>query len=48
VWVGARAVIFPGVTVGRDSVIGIGSIVTRDVPPRTLVAGSPARVVRTL
>lgn len=47
VWVGARAVILPGVTIGDHAVIGAGSIVSADVPPRSVVAGTPARVVRT-
>jgi acetyltransferase-like isoleucine patch superfamily enzyme len=46
VWVGSRAIILKGVTVGDDAVIAAGSVVTRDVPPRTIVAGVPARVVR--
>lgn len=48
VWVGARAVILKGVTVGDGAVIAAGSVVTRDVPANTLVAGQPARVVREL
>ena len=48
VWLGARVVVLPGVTIGDDSVIAAGSIVTSDVPPRSLAAGSPARLVRTL
>lgn len=48
VWVGAGATVLQGVTIGRDAVVGAGAVVTRDVPPRTLVAGSPARVVREL
>ncbi|GAA1524582.1 sugar O-acetyltransferase [Kribbella lupini] len=48
VWIGASAMVLQGVTVGEDSVIGAGAVVTRDVPPRMLVVGSPARVVRTL
>ena len=47
-WVAARAMVLPGVTVGSRSVVAAGSIVTRDVPDDTLVAGSPAVVVRTL
>lgn len=47
VWIGARAVILPGVTIGDHSVVGAGSIVSSDVPARTVVAGAPARVVRT-
>lgn len=48
VWLGARSVILRGVTIGDHSVVGAGSVVTRDVPPYTLVAGSPARVVKSL
>jgi len=48
VWIGARAVILKGVRIGHDSVVGAGSIVTRSVPPRTVVAGQPARVIRSL
>ena len=47
VWLGARVIVLPGVRMGAGSVAAAGSVVTRDVPPRTLVAGSPARVVRT-
>jgi len=46
VWVGARAIILRGVTVRRGSVIGAGAVVTRDVPPYSVVAGCPARVLR--
>lgn len=45
-WVGAGAIILPGVVVGENSVVGAGSVVTRSVPPRTLVAGNPAGVIR--
>ncbi len=48
VWVGAAAVILPGVTIGRRSIIGAGSVVTRDVPPFTIVAGNPARAIGTV
>ncbi|HET6293321.1 MAG TPA: sugar O-acetyltransferase [Kribbella sp.] len=48
VWIGARAMILQGVTVGEDSVIGAGAIVTSDIPPSTLAVGVPAKVVRHL
>jgi len=48
VWVGMHAVILKGVTVGARSVVAAGSIVTHDVPPDTVVAGNPARVIRRL
>ena len=48
VWVGAGAIILPGVTVGENSVVGAGAVVTHDVPPNTVVAGNPARVIKTI
>lgn len=45
--VGARSIVMPGVAVGDHSVIAAGAIVTRDVPPRSIVAGNPARIIRT-
>ncbi len=47
-WLGGSVVICPGVTVGRGSVVGAGSVLTKDVPPGVVVAGNPARVVRTI
>jgi acetyltransferase-like isoleucine patch superfamily enzyme len=46
VWIGAHAVVLKGVTIGRGSVVAMGSVVTKDVPPMTVVAGNPARVVK--
>lgn len=48
VWLGGGAIVLAGVTVGHDSVIGAGSVVTKDVPPFSVAVGSPARVVRTI
>jgi acetyltransferase-like isoleucine patch superfamily enzyme len=48
VWVGSNVIILPGVTIGERSVIGAGSVVLRDVPSDTIVAGVPARVVKAL
>jgi maltose O-acetyltransferase len=48
VWIAARATILPGVTLGRGSVVSAGAVVAKDVPPNTLVAGVPARVLKTL
>lgn len=46
VWVGAGATILPGVTIGKNSVIGAGSVVDRDIPPDVVAAGVPCRVLR--
>ena len=45
-FIGGESLILPGVTVGDNSVVGAGSVVTRDVPPRSVVAGNPARVLQ--
>jgi maltose O-acetyltransferase len=47
-WIGARTMILPGVTIGQGAVVAAGSIVTKDVPPNTIVAGSPAKVIKEL
>ena len=46
VWIGANSVVLPGVTIGENSVIGAGSIVTRDIPANVIAAGNPCRVIR--
>lgn len=48
VWIGGSAVICPGVTIGDRSVIGAGSVVTKDIPPDVFAAGNPGRVIREL
>lgn len=46
VWIGQRACILPGVTIGKFSIIGANSVVTKDIPPYSLAVGAPARVIK--
>jgi acetyltransferase-like isoleucine patch superfamily enzyme len=46
VWIGRAAIVLPGVTIGDHSIVAAGAVVTKDVPPRVVVAGNPAKVVR--
>jgi len=46
VWLGANTIVLPGVTIGRGSVIGAGSVVARDIPPMVVAAGNPAQIIR--
>ena len=48
VWIGAGAIVLPRVTVGRNSIIAAGAVVTKDVPPYVVVAGNPAKIIREL
>ena len=48
VWLGGGVIVCPGVTIGQDSIVGAGSVVTRDVPSGVIALGSPAKVVRSL
>ncbi|MDR1682280.1 MAG: sugar O-acetyltransferase, partial [Candidatus Symbiothrix sp.] len=47
-WIGGGVIIVPGVTIGRASVIGAGSVVTKDIPANSLAVGNPCRVIRQL
>jgi len=46
VWLGAHVIVLPNVTVGRSSVVGAGSVVTKDIPPYSVAVGNPAKVIR--
>jgi acetyltransferase-like isoleucine patch superfamily enzyme len=48
VWLAARVIVLPGVTIGQNSVVGAGSVVTHDVPANVLAAGVPAKVIRSI
>lgn len=47
VWIGMNVIVLKGVTIGEGAVVSAGSVVTKDVPPHSLVAGVPAKVVKT-
>ena len=46
VWIGANVIVLPGVTIGEGSIIGAGSVVTKDIPPRVIAVGNPCKVIR--
>ena len=46
VYIGAGAIILKNVTIGENSIVGAGSVVTEDVPPNVIVAGNPAKIIR--
>ena len=46
VWIGMRAMIMPGIHIGEGAVIGVNSVVTKDVPPYTIVGGNPAKIIK--
>lgn len=48
VWLGGRSIVCPGVTIGENTVVGAGSVVTEDLPPNVLAVGNPCRIVRSL
>jgi acetyltransferase-like isoleucine patch superfamily enzyme len=47
-WIGANAVVLPGVTIGEHCVVAAGAVVTKDVPPHSLVAGVPAKIIKNI
>nr|WP_282448390.1 DapH/DapD/GlmU-related protein [Marinobacter goseongensis] len=44
--IGANATILPGITIGKEAMVGAGAVVTEDVPPKAVVVGNPARIIR--
>ena len=48
VWIGDSAIICKGITIGKNSIVGAGAVVTKDVPPNSIFAGNPAKLVKTL
>lgn len=46
VWIGQRAIILPGVTIGKGSIVGAGAVVTKSCPPFSIVAGNPAKIIK--
>lgn len=46
VWIGAQVAVLPGVTIGDNSIIGAGSVVTKDIPPNVIAVGNPCRVLK--
>ncbi|MFZ1118053.1 MAG: hypothetical protein WAN44_19745 [Propionibacteriaceae bacterium] len=47
VWLGGGVIVCPGVTIGQNTVVGVGTIVVRDLPANVVAVGNPARVIRT-
>lgn len=47
-WIGAKAIILPGITVGENAVVAAGAVVTKDVLPNTVVGGNPAKILKTI
>ena len=48
VWIGSGSMILPGITIGDNSIVGAGSVVTKDVPPNVIVAGNPAKFIKNI
>ncbi len=48
VWIGSGAIVLPGVTIGDNSIVGAGSVVTKNVEPNSVVAGNPAKFIKSI
>ena len=48
VWVGSGSIVLPGITIGDNSIVGAGSVVTKDIPPNTIYAGNPAKFIKNI
>ena len=48
VWIGFNSIILKGVTIGKGAIIAAGSVVTKDIPPFSMVAGNPAKIIKTI
>ena len=48
VWIGSRSIVLPGITIGDNSIVGAGSVVTKDIPPNTIYAGNPAKFIKNI
>ena len=46
VWIASNAVILPGITIGKGAIVGAGAVVTKDVPPKAIVVGNPAKIIK--
>lgn len=47
-WIGGNGVILPGITIGKNSIVASGAVVTKNVPQNTIVGGNPARIIRNI
>lgn len=46
VWIGTRAIVMPGIRIGKGSIVGAGAVVTKDIPPYSIVGGNPAKIIK--
>lgn len=45
-WIGMNSIVLPGITIGHDSIVGAGSVVTKDIPPNSIAVGNPAKIIK--